>query len=160
MMNLRAASRLVLLVALASVLGGATCSVSYNSGDDHQNNGGTSGTGTTADTATFGGVELSARLGDVPGVLKAEAGWDGDGLFLGEWLAQFTGHRHATRVRFDPAKLSFADLLARVRERTSRPAVALLARNAGQAGAARAAWPPETAPRLVVRRAQGFTPGH
>ena len=162
-MNLHAVPRILLLIALAGVLGGSSCSWSFTSGEgenDHDADDGGSGTTMTAmETATFGGAELSARLGGVPGILKAEAGWDGDGRFFGAWLAQFTGHRPATRVRFDPAQVSLAELLADVRVRTTRPAVTLLARNAGQAGEARAAWPPDTVPRLVVHRAQDFTPG-
>ena len=158
-MKLRVPLRLLGLIAVAVMLSGGTCVWSFKSDPGGDGNGDNNGGGAiiiVQQEATFGGSSLAARLAGLPGVTEAHAGWDGRGPFLGAWLAGWTGHRRVSRIRFDPHKLSFEQLLAQVRERSQQSWVSLYARDAAQAGAARAAWPLSATPRLVLRRASGF----
>jgi hypothetical protein len=157
-MKLRAPLRLVGLIAVAVMLSGGSCAWAFKSdpSGDGAGNGNGGGTIIIVQQATFGGSSIAARLAGVHGVTQAQAGWDGRGPFLGAWLAGWTGHRRVSRIRFDPAQISFEQLLAEVRERSQQSWVSFYARDAAQAGAARAAWPVSAVPRLVVRRASGF----
>jgi hypothetical protein len=158
-MNLRVPLRLLGLLGLAVMLSSGTCVWAFKSdpdGDSGKNGDGGGGVIIVAQEATFGGSALAARLEGVPGVTKTQTGWNGRGPFLGAWFSGWTGHRRVSRIRVDPKVISFEQLLATVRERSTSPWVSFYARDAAQAAEARASWPLSATPRLVLRRAEGF----
>src|SRR5262245_18900610 len=108
---IRTAARATLMVVLASVLSGSSCSWAFTTGD-HANDGEGGGTVVVSENATFGGWDLGPALSPLPGVLSVQTGWGGSTLpFFGERVVPWTGHRHMTQVRFDPAQTSFAELV-------------------------------------------------
>ena len=154
-------ARLALLLALAALLPAGSCSWAFTSGSSEKN---PDGGGTViivgGESATFGGW-FPTRVGTRPGVLAVTRGWEGDGPlpWLGTLLAGFTGHVHATRVRFDPVRISYAELVAAVRaERLARPSVTVFTESSAQRDAARAQFPAGAAPLLRLRSAGHFTP--
>jgi hypothetical protein len=157
-MKLRAPLQLLGLLALAIGLSGGSCVWAFKSDPDGDGAGNGNGGGAiiVVQSATFGGPSMAARLADLPGVIKSETGWDGPGTFYGAWLASWTGHRRVSRLQYDPARISFEQLLTAARERSKVSSVSFYARDAAQAAAARAAWPVDLTPRLVLRRAASF----
>ena len=156
-MKLRGSLRLLGLLVVAVMLSSGTCVWAFKSdpdGDDSKDNEG--GAVIVVQEATFGGSSLAAGLQGVPGITKTQVGWEGRGPFFGALFSGWTGHRRVSRVRFDPAVLSFEQLLAEVRGRSQQSWVSFYARDAAQAGEARAAWPLAATPRLVLRRTSRF----
>jgi hypothetical protein len=152
------ALRLPLLLVLASVLSGSSCTWKFHSGDDdHQQDGG--GT-VVVETATFGGWDLATVLGARSGVLSVTSGWNGSLLpFLGEPLVGWTGHAHVSRVRFDPARVSFAELVGAVRAvRHASLRMSVYAHSPAQEHDAAQQFPPDSLPRLRLRTAGSFVP--
>ncbi len=152
-----ARARFLLLLLLAALLQGSSCSWAFESGHDDDDAGDTDG-GTigTMEQATFGGARLAGELAGLPGLISARAGWKGNGPFLGAWLAHWTGHVRVTRVRFDPARLPLPILLAEVHARRAAQGasrVTLHARSPSQQREARATWP-AGAPVLAIRSAR------
>jgi hypothetical protein len=152
------ATRLLLLLLLAVLLQGSSCSWAFSSGgggdDDDKDDGG--GVIIVTEEATFGGSRLARDVAGVPGVVSTRAAWQGDGPFLGAWLAPWTGHVRVSHVTFDPARLPLASLLSEVhalRAADGARRVTFHARSAAQERAARAAWPAGE-PRLRGQRAR------
>jgi hypothetical protein len=152
------AARLALLLLLAVLLQGSSCSWAFHSGggddDDDQDDGG--GVIIVTEEATFGGHRLARDVAGLPGVVSARTAWQGDGPFLGAWLAPWTGHVRVSRVAFDPARLSLAGLLAEVhalRAADGARRVTFHARSSAQERVARESWP-AGAPVLRIARAR------
>ncbi len=149
------ATRLLLLLLLAALLQGSSCSWAFHSGgsdDDDKDDGG--GVIIITEEATFGGSRLARDVASLPGVVSARAAWQGDGPFLGAWLAPWTGHVRVSRVTFDPDRLSLAGLLTEVHDLRSAAGarrVTFHARSSAQERVAREAWP-AGAPMLRIRR--------
>jgi len=155
-MSLRTPVRLLGLAALAFVLGGG-CVWAFSSNTSGNNTtDGQGGTVIVISNATFGGSSMSVSLADVPGVTLAAAGWDGDGPFLGAWLASWTGHRRVSRISFDTSKITLEKLLAEARLRATGRWLNFYAQDEAQASQARKAWPAGSTPELYIRRASGF----
>jgi hypothetical protein len=156
-MSLRLPLRLLGLAALALLLGGGCVwSFSSNTSGNDPNGNGQGGTIIIISNATFGGSGFAPLLADLPGVTRAQTGWEGNGPFFGAWLAGWTGHRPVSRISFDTGKLTLAQLLAAARERSTGRWVNFYARDEAQATEARKAWPAHGTPELFIRRAAGF----
>lgn len=156
---LRIAAHVALLLLLASVLSGSSCSWAFTTGD-HANDGQGGGEVVVVENATFGGWDVGPALSGRPGVVSVQPGWDGGSLpFLGEMFVFWTGHRRVTQVRFDPAHTSFAEVLraARAAEATSL-SLTVYAHSTAQRVAAANEFPADSLPRLRLRNAGTFTP--
>jgi hypothetical protein len=157
----RIAARAFLLLLLASVLAGGTCTWAYCSGDgcDH-NDDNNDGSTTAVEIGTFGGWDLGPVLSPLPGVVSVQAGWNGGKLpFFGSALAPYTGHLRATRVHFDPSSVSYAELVRAVRSaRADTLRMTVFAHSPGQEAAAAHEFPADSLPRLRLRTAGTFTP--
>ena len=156
-----AIARLSLLLVLAAILPGGSCFWSFKSGDgnddDDDFNGGII---VIVEEATFGGWDVGPVLGSRPGVLSVTPGWDGGMLpFLGASLAPWTGQARVSQVRFDPAQVSFAELVGAVRaERLGTWRMSVYAASPEQELEAAALFPAGTLPQLRLRTAGCFTP--
>ena len=73
---IRTAARAALLLLLASVLSGSSCSWAFTTGDN-ANNGQGGGEVVVVQNATFGGWDLGPVLSTRPGVVSVRSGWDG-----------------------------------------------------------------------------------
>ena len=155
----RTAARAALLLLLASVLSGSSCSWAFTTGDN-ANDGEGGGTVVVSENATFGGWDLGPVLSPLPGVLSVRPGWGGSSLpFFGEGLVSWTGHRHVTQVRFDPALTSFAEVVRAVRAaRAGNRSMTVYASSPEQRVAAANEFPADSLPRLRLRTASPFTP--
>ncbi|HEX5010749.1 MAG TPA: hypothetical protein VFY71_10125 [Planctomycetota bacterium] len=156
--RVRTAARVALLVLLASVLSGSSCSWAFTTGDN-ANDGQGGGTVVVHENATFGGWDLGPTLGAQPGVISVRTGWGGSSLpFLGEELVSWTGHRHVTQVHFDPEQTTFAALVRAARAaRANSPRVTVYTSAPEQHEAAAAEFPADTLPRLQLRKTTAFT---
>lgn len=157
--RVRTAARAALLVLLASVLSGSSCSWAFTTGDN-ANDGQGGGTVVVSENATFGGWDLGPTLGAQPGVISVRSGWGGSSLpFLGEALVSWTGHRHVTQVHFDPEQTTFGALVGVARAaRAGSPRVTVYTSDPEQREAAAAEFPADTLPRLQLRKTSAFTP--
>jgi hypothetical protein len=158
---IRTAARAFLLLLLGGVLSGGTCVWAYCSGDHCDNNDNNDDGSTTADEiGTFGGWDLGPVLSPLPGVISVEAGWNGGNLpFFGSALAPYTGHVRATRVRFDPASVGYAELVRAVRSaRADTLRMTVFSHSPGQEDIAAHEFPADSLPRLRLRTAGTFTP--
>jgi hypothetical protein len=157
------AARFVLLAVLACLLSASSCTWSFHSDgngeDDPPPDGGTV---IIVETATFGGWDLAPALSGRPGVLSVSRGWNGGALpFFGAEWAGWTGHARVVRVRFDTAAVPFAELVTAARAaRASSPRVTVYAHSDQQRADARSIFPAESLPRLRLRGAGAFTPAH
>jgi len=156
---IRTAARAALLLVLASVLSGSSCTWAFQTGDS-ANDGQGGGTVVVSENATFGGWDLRPVLSPLPGVVSVRAGWGGSSLpFFGETLVPWTGHRRVTQVRFDPAQIGYADVVRAVRAaRADSPRMTVYAHSPAQRVAAANEFPADSLPRLRLRDATTFAP--
>jgi len=158
---IRTAARAFLLLLLAGVLFGGTCAWAYCIGDGCDHNDDDNDNSIMAvEIGTFGGWDLGPVLSPLPGVVSVQAGWNGGKLpFFGSALAPYTGHLRATRVRFDPSSISYAELVRAVRSaRADSLRMTVFAHSPGQEAAAANEFPADSLPRLRLRKAGTFTP--
>ena len=152
---MKLAIRAVFLVTLAALLPAGSCHWAFTSGSgDPPPDGGAI---IIVESATFGGW-TPTEVGSLPGVLSVTRGWSGRAMpFFGAMLAGWTGHSHATRIRFDATQISYAELVAAVRaERIGRLTVTVYPHSAGQKQDALAQFPADTLPRLRLRESGKF----
>ena len=156
---IRTAARAALLLVLASVLSGSSCSWAFTTGDN-ANDGQGGGEVVVVQNATFGGWDVGPALSGRPGVVSVQSGWDGGSLpFLGEMFVFWTGHRRVTQVRFDPRQTSFAEVLHAVRDAEAGSLrVTVYAYSTAQRVTAANEFPADSLPRLRLRNAGTFTP--
>ena len=156
---LHTAARATLLLLLAGVLSGSSCTWAFSTGDS-ANDGQGGGEVVVVQNATFGGWDLGPALSGRPGVVSVQDGWNGGALpFVGEMFAPYTGHLRATRVRFDPARISFAELVQAVRaERHAFRRMTVFMHSPEQGQAAAKEFPADSLPRLRLRTAGSFVP--
>jgi hypothetical protein len=156
---IRTAARAALLLLLASVLSGSSCSWAFTTGDN-ANNGQGGGEVVVVQNATFGGWDLGPALSTRPGVVSVRSGWDGGSVpFLGEMFAFWTGHRRVTQVRFDPKQTSFAEVVSAARAAQANSLrLTVYAHSTEQRIVAANEVPADSLPRLRLRNAGTFTP--
>jgi len=153
------AARLVLLAILASVLSASSCSWAFSSNPDGDPPPDGGGTIIIIEDATFGGWDLATVLSGRPGVLSVTRGWNGGALpFLGPDWVGWTGHSSAVSVRFDAARVPFAELVAAARAgRAGKASMTVWAHSDSQRAQALSVFPADSLPRLRLRDAGPFT---
>lgn len=151
--------RALALLMLASLLCGGDCHWAFSSGDSDDDGDHDGGTVIIVDEATFGGWDLADELTAEPGVLSVQRGWDGDAPFLGPSLARWTGHARVLRLRYDVAATDLTRLVRAARAaRAGERRLTVFVRDEAEADAARAAFPPDSLPRLRLRDVDAFRP--